>query len=394
MVGSAASRRPVADSWNSLISARMKNGIPILFFACLLVVGCGSATQPGNSVDPATGWVKWTKNAGPAYIGASRIVSDPSVIADETVFRLAYTSVDFTNLAGPHASISLATSADSVKWTAVASSLGGAVFRGEILRGREGQWDENLETPFLMKTASGYYLYYSGYRDGIDPTEPAKGLPASLGLATSTDGLTFNRVQSDPILTPTPDSFDSDAIYSPDIIPYQGGYFMVYAAHCYKDCPGAPGVRILSATSPDGVHWTKSVQPLLSPKSPPEWMSDSVAEPAILLGPDGYLYLFFTGVAGSNHVIGVARASSPSSAWEVDPKPIVAPSAGGFDETGDTGPTVLLENGAVRMWFTGTNHAGQYAIGYAEAPWPLRRAAKKSLGPVFAIAASVPTAAK
>jgi len=179
------------------------------------------------------------------------------------------------------------------------------------------------------------------------------------------------------------------------VIPYQGGYLMVYAGHCYNDCPGnVPGVRILSATSPDGIHWTKSAQPLLAPSAPPAWMQDGVAEPAILLGPDGDLYLFFTGVKGSEHAIGVARAASLSSAWDIDPNPIVAPTPGRYDETGDTGPTVLLENGAVRMWFTGTTSAGQYSIGYAEAPWPLRRSKSHSSNPVLAIAAALPSATK
>src|SRR5208282_4677746 len=270
----------------------MRHGI-FLILAALLLVGCSNSQQMANSVDPATGWAKWTKSSAPAYSGASRIVSDPAVITDDFAFRLAYTSVDFTNPAGPHASISMATSSDSSTWSAVPNATGGTGFRGEVLRGRDAQWDENLETPFLMKTQNGYYLYYSGYRDGVTPGEPAKGLPASLGLATSTDGVTFTRVQSDPILSPTPGSFDSDAIYSPDIIPFQGGYLMVYAGHCYTNGPGTPGVRIMSATSPDGITWTKSEEPLLSPKTPPEWMRDSVAEPAIILGPDGYLYLFF-----------------------------------------------------------------------------------------------------
>ncbi len=366
----------------------------IVIVASALLAGCGEARKIAGALDTGAGWSPWTKSSAAVYSGTSRIVSDPSVIADEFVFRLMYTSVDFTNPAGPHVGISLATSPDSMKWTAVPNSADGAITHGEILRGRAGAWDENLETPFLMKTQNGYYLYYSGYRDGMTPGEPAKGLPASLGLATSQDGVTFTRVQSEPILTPTPESFDADAIYSPDIIPYQSGYLMVYAGHCYNDCPGTPGVRILSTTSPDGIHWTKSAQPLLSPTAPPEWMRDSVAEPAILLGPDGYLYLFFTGVSGTNHVIGVARAASLTSAWDIDPKPIVSPTAGGFDETGDAAPTVLLEDGNVRMWFSGTNRAAEYAIGYAEAPWPLRRNESRTVSPVFAIATSIPSAHK
>jgi predicted GH43/DUF377 family glycosyl hydrolase len=365
----------------------MKSLFAILFAACLLSA-CGNSQQPNNAFNPATGWALWQKNSAAVYSATTHIASDPSVIADESVFRLAYTGVDLSNPVSPHASIGLATSADSMSWAPISNlTVSTASANGEVLRGRAGAWDENLETPFLMKTFSGYMLYYSGYRDATSPGGPGKGFPASLGVATSRDGLTFTRMQSDPILAPTPGGFDADAIYSPDIIPYQSDYFMVYAGHCYTDCPGAPGVRILGATSADGIHWSKLAQPLLAPSSPPEWMRDGVAEPAILMGPDGDLYLFFTGVKDNERVIGVARAASPTAAFEVDPDAILAPTAGNFDEVGDIAPSVMLENGTVRMWFVGRNKFGQYAIGYAEAAWPLHRDTKSghSSGPVFAL---------
>jgi hypothetical protein len=376
----------------------MKLGI-LAIVAGLFLCACGNSafTHNATAIDPSTGWVSWSKQSQAVFTGSSRIVSDPAVVVDDTGFRMAYTAINFgENGAVPHASIALATSEDSLTWTPLASNLATAStsLRGEVLRGRPGEWDENLETPFLLKTSAGYYLYYSGYRDGLTPGEPAKGFPASLGVAFSRDGVNFTRVQSEPILTPTPESFDSDAVYSPDITPYQNGYLMVYAGHCYKNCPGAPGVRVLGATSADGIHWIKLSEPLLSPKAPPEWMRDGVAEPAILLGPDNHLYLFFTGVKDQDikdqenvqqqHVIGVARAASLTSAWDVDPEPIVSPTPGGFDETGDAAPTVILENNQVRVWFVGTNHAAQYSIGYAEAPWPLRHQRARQKAPAFA----------
>lgn len=366
----------------------MKNAFALILAACLLSA-CGNSQTPNTSVNPATGWALWHKNAAAVYSTPTHVASDPSVIADESEFRLAYTGVDISNPMNPHASIGLAISPDSMSWSPAAPNLtvSATSAEGEILRGRPGNWDENLETPFLMKTFSGYMLYYSGYRDATSPGGPGKGFPASLGVATSRDGQIFARIQSDPILAPTPGSYDADAIYSPDIIPYQSGYLMVYAGHCYKDCPGTPGVRILGATSADGIHWSKLPQPLLAPTSPPEWMRDGVAEPAILLGPDGDLYLFFTGVKDNARVIGVARGASPTSVFEVDPDAIIAPSTGDFDEVGDIAPSVMLENGAVRMWFVGRNRSGQYAIGYAEAAWPLHRDTKSShsSGPVFAL---------
>src|ERR1700722_4825299 len=165
----------------------MKNGL-IAILAAFLLSACGNSQQMSNVVNPATGWANWNKTSAAVYTGPSRIVSDPSVLPDESLFRMAYTSVDFANVNGPHASISLATSGDSLSW-GVAANTTGTTFRGEVLRGRAGQWDENLETPFLLKTQSGYLLYYSGYRDGVQPGSPGKGFPASLGVARLADGV-------------------------------------------------------------------------------------------------------------------------------------------------------------------------------------------------------------
>ena len=174
----------------------MKSLFAILFAACLLSA-CGNSQAPNNAFNPATGWAQWQKNAAPVFSATTHIASDPSVIADESVFRLAYTGVDLSNPMSPHASIGLATSADSMSWAPISSAtVSTASATGEVLRGRPGAWDENLETPFLMKTFSGYMLYYSGYRDPTSPGGPGKGFPASLGVATSRDGLTFTRMQS------------------------------------------------------------------------------------------------------------------------------------------------------------------------------------------------------
>ena len=74
----------------------MKNLFAILFAACLLSA-CGNSQAPNNAFNPATGWAQWQKNAAPVFSATTHIASDPSVIADESVFRLAYTGVDLSN---------------------------------------------------------------------------------------------------------------------------------------------------------------------------------------------------------------------------------------------------------------------------------------------------------
>ena len=154
----------------------MKNGFALILAACLLSA-CSSSQTQNNAMNAATGWAFWHKNAAAVFSSPTHVASDPSVLADESVFRMAYTGVDLTNPYSPHASIGLATSPDSLTWSPISGSLTASSpsATGEVLRGRPGAWDENLETPFLMKTLSGYMLYYSGYRDPTSPAGPGKG---------------------------------------------------------------------------------------------------------------------------------------------------------------------------------------------------------------------------
>jgi hypothetical protein len=96
-----------------------------------------------------------------------------------------------------------ATSSDGVSWDLVDGD--DPTIEGVVLRSRPGEWDENIETAALVRTADGYELYYSGYRDlDKDGNRP----PAALGLATSADGEAFVRAGDAPILVPVPGGAD------------------------------------------------------------------------------------------------------------------------------------------------------------------------------------------
>ena len=65
---------------------------------------------------------------------------------------------------------------------------------------------------------------------------------------------------------------------------------------------------------------------------------------------------------------------SPFGPWVVNPLPIVKRPAEqkGFDDVGPIAPSVLIEDGKVRMWFHGFSKRKSIEIGYAQAPWPLK----------------------
>lgn len=318
------------------------------------------------AADAATaGWVTWSQRSGAVFEG-HYTASDPTLMQERDHLLMITTDLDPES---KHTNLVAATSPDGFSWQFAAT---GAADIGLVLAGRDGQWDQNLETPELVRRGQTWLLYYCGYRDG---GVPLNGFPAALGLATSVDGRHFSRFANDPILRPTPGWYDNDAIYSPTIISDSaGGYIMLYVGHAYTQLDkigGRGGVYLLAATSPDGIAWSKRPDPVISPGGTLAWMRDGAAEPALVKAPDGIYYLFFTGLAGEDRTIGVGRSASPFGPWQIDPVPIVVRTQNGFAAQKVLAPDVIIASGKARMWFLGSDDSERIRVGYAEAPWPI-----------------------
>lgn len=316
-------------------------------------------------------WFPDFKKVEDAVFSGQYIASDPSIVVEGNTYRLYYTCFIVPESGfvpeNVRAGICSATSDDGMNWTEVNS--GDTNTPGLVLRGIEGSWQENLEAAFVIKVEGTYLLYYSGYEtEGT----PALGFPAKLAVASSTDGIHFERVTEDPVLEPTPGWYDNDAVYSPAIAFAGDQLVMVYAGHCYTDCRAGWGVTLLGATSHDGLTWSKLDQPVLQGTTLGlDWTKDGVGEPALLYGADGTWHLFFTSLQDAKREIGIAAGPSPFGPWEVVDTPLLQPTPGTFDEGGVLAPFVLTESGALRMWYLGQSIGEEvFAIGYAEAPAP------------------------
>ena len=210
------------------------------FFSVALWVGLMLAV--GGLVAPkmthAATWSTWTKQSSPVFTGQYGVAGDPSVTRDATGYSMSYTCLDWTILDpnfetfaySLNLSLCQARSSNGLTWQSVPTT---DYIEGLMLRGRRGMWDENLETSFLLKNGTESLLFYSGYQDE-SPLLP--GFPAALNVARSTDGTTFSRISSAPVLATTPGWYDNDAIYSPTIIKNGSSFVMVYAGHCYFNC--------------------------------------------------------------------------------------------------------------------------------------------------------------
>jgi Ca2+-binding RTX toxin-like protein len=292
------------------------------------------------------------------------LASDPTIVGDDGIFRMFYTE-GFDDGTTIRPVIAEAVSADGWTWTPV----GGTAATGMVVSGDGGD-RANLEGASVFMAGDTYVLLYSTYADDGDPIPQ---FPASLYAAVSTDGIHFTPVSGGPVLAPTTGWYDNDAVYSPTVLAYQGGYLMLYCGHAYTDASGANGdfgVSLLAAFSSDGLNWTKSPSPVLRADPALAWMSDGVAEPSMILGPDGNYYLFFTGLAGAERAIGIAVAADPLGPWEVAPQPIITAQSAGLAAGGTViAPHAELVNGVLRLWYTEVTPDDTHSIAYAESDW-------------------------
>lgn len=129
-----------------------------------------------------------------------------------------------------------------------------------VLEGGE-EWDYYLTPLQILKTNDGYLLYYMG--------EDNFRLQSAIGVATSTDGLTWER-HATPILTADPShDWETFAVTSSIVFPTEDGFEMFYIGLNQRLL--TPPSRYLDktslayATSSDGISWEKSVDTPLIP---------------------------------------------------------------------------------------------------------------------------------
>lgn len=217
-----------------------------------------------------------------------------------------------------------------------------------VLLGVPGNWDETVNRGCPLLVNGTFYCWYVGQKDG----------KSAIGLATSQDGLSFERTEK-PVLVPEL-PFEKGAVMNPCVLFYEGRFHMWYSAgdNYEPDVIGyaesedgrnwkkreepvfskgtAPydkakvggcevvktengfdmyyigyetvhNARICLAHSKNGIDWEREESnPILSPRKG-AWNKDAVYKPALLIeGKRNKAYLFFNGRNGNRETIGVA----------------------------------------------------------------------------------------
>jgi len=228
-------------------------------------------------------WTRYPSNpvltVGAAGQWDANSVNEAWVIQENGEYKMWYSGqLYYTNGTVRTISIGYATSPDGIGWTKYS---GNPIFTP----GPTGSWDDMYVTrPIVVHSGTGYTMYYEG---------ESMNLTGGWGRATSPDGI--NWVRSGQVYVPS-SSWDSYIQSFGGITVLGNGVLViVYAGIASKN--GNPQIGMASST--DGVTWTPfQGNPIITYGSD-SWDAGGVAYPMILVAGEQYLVYYSAHGAGS-----------------------------------------------------------------------------------------------
>jgi len=215
-----------------------------------------------------------------------------------------------------------------------------------------GDWDGRAVLKVsVLRDDTDLKMWY----DGLDIFSTVQ-----VGLATSSDGLAWNKYGANPVLSGTPGAWDgSSQEHAPFVLKEGTAYKMWYEGM------GDDGVRQLGyATSSDGIVWAKyGGNPVL--EAGPETYDQEAAAHGTVLHEGGTYKLWYHAMGNQGAIIAYATSSNGLT-WAKQ-GPVLVPQPGGWDEAALWGPSVLEVTGTYWMWYGGAGPMG-LAIGAATSP--------------------------
>ena len=269
-------------------------------------------------------------------------------------------------------------STDGVTWSGPSPALNPS--------GSNNNFDySNLNSPELLQDPGAptpYKLYYSG--NTID----ANGnFHTRIGLATSNDGNSFNKVTGGQTggslldVGPLGTAFDGRQASGLSVAAPAGGA-PTFAGFYWGTRGSDFKPRLGEATSTDGSAWTKV--PVSAPDggalfglgNPASFDNGGQRDPGVLYDAATY-HLFFTGLSSSG-TRSIGYASTPEDGVTKQPNnaswsarnQVLNADGSGFDASGVAHPSVIKDGATYVMYYAGLDSSGTAKIGRATAPAP------------------------
>jgi predicted GH43/DUF377 family glycosyl hydrolase len=271
-------------------------------------------------------------------------LQDPSVFKHPSgVYNMYYGS--YGGGSYPYA-ISRATSTGpSSGWSKYASNP-------VLSRGTSGAWDDDrLSSPSVMFDQGLYKMWFAGYDGSV----------WQIGYATSTDGNTWSKYGSNPVLSGSSSKWDASGVSDPWVLRVGNTFHMWYVGWTTTS-----GYFVGHATSSDGTSWTKdSANPVFGPEPGAQWEQYYISNPCVTW-EDGRYVMYYSGTYTTNKQrIGIAY-SEDGAVWARDPRnPFLDwGNATQFSDDGLSMGSVLIDGGYNHIYYAGYSGTN-WELGYA-----------------------------
>ena len=290
---------------------------------------CGYKLRPRGMV---AGWEP--KEYGPVLGGALGSITSCYVMQEGDLYRMWF-SWQLANC------IAYTESKDGVNW-----ELPKLVLTPRY----ESDWEiHEVSHPTLVYKDGLYHMWYTGR---VFPSE-ITAARCCIGYAVSKDGIHWEK-QPEPVLIPQ-EAWENIAVMYPHVLWEEdlGCYRMWYSAGRITD-PDAIGV----ATSKDGIHWERyTLNPVFTPNSDKYWENAKTFSCFVLPKQEEWYTMFYVGADGDGVLsIGLARSKDGVTDWQRNPlNPVISGTDGSWDWRSTGKPSVLKVSEGYTIWYKGCN---------------------------------------
>ena len=348
-------------NWQLRVDAKSDSGVLLYSGQSTVVVYANQTTNVSLVLQPvpgSTGSVIISVLWGTLPVVWSDYISNPVLLATSSVYetggvkqcQVVYDGLKYrmwyqgtVNSAGCY--ILYAESGDGNNWFKMNNTM--PVLNGTL------EWESGGLSPgAVMKDGNIFRMYYGG--------QNSSRTIWCTGLAVSTNGINWERVTDQPVLSPVG---SEGGIVCNSVVKVNGTYFLYY------QLGGNPGPRIYVATSTDGINFQRySGNPILTATA--VWESPGIYEPGVIY-ENNQFKMVYTNNNDPTSAFGMAFSSDGLHWQKATDNPFFR-NTQTYNNWGNASigyPCFLKSPVDYRIYYTGHSSAGMYdKIGYVKKP--------------------------